>query len=46
MNVAFFLLAGRGIEIARVADLQLDAFMRENALRRRRGEQRLPVLGR
>jgi steroid 5-alpha reductase family enzyme len=44
LDLAFFLLAGLGIAIARAADRQLDAFMRQNEARRRRGEKKIPVL--
>ncbi|MBW2423733.1 MAG: DUF1295 domain-containing protein [Deltaproteobacteria bacterium] len=46
LDVAFFLLAGLGIAIARAADRQLDGFMRQNAARRQRGEKKIPVLDR
>jgi steroid 5-alpha reductase family enzyme len=46
LDVFFFVLAGIGIAIARVADSQLDRFMRENETRRARGETKVPVLDR
>jgi steroid 5-alpha reductase family enzyme len=44
LDLVFFLLAGLGIAIGRVADRQLDAFMRENEARRGRGEEKIPIL--
>jgi steroid 5-alpha reductase family enzyme len=46
LDLAFFLLASLGIAIAGAADRQLDAFMRENELRRQQGESKIPVLDR
>ncbi len=46
LDLVCFGLAGLGIAIGRVADRQLDAFMRENETRRRRGEEKIAVLDR
>jgi steroid 5-alpha reductase family enzyme len=46
VDLAFFGLASLGIAISGAADRQLDAFMRANEARSRRGEEKIPVLDR